>query len=219
MRAMQPLEDGYVERDGVKIYFEVFGRGAPTVLLMPTWSIVHSRLWKMQAPYLARHHRVVTFDGRGCGRSDRPAGPAAYADVEFAADAVAVMDETGTDAALVVGVSMGGGCSCGWPPHIPTGCSGWSSSQREWVTAGAPRSRRRRRSRMSSIPTRVGPGTTALLASGLARLRPVLRPGDQRAPFDKAARGLPALGGRRDRSGDDHRHGSGSVSRLGGRHP
>ena len=47
--------------------------GEPTVLLLPTWSIVHSRHWKMQIPYLARHCRVVTFDGRGNGRSDRPA--------------------------------------------------------------------------------------------------------------------------------------------------
>ena len=48
--------------------------GEPTVLLLPTWSIVHSRFWKVQIPYLARHFRVVTFDGRGNGRSDRPAG-------------------------------------------------------------------------------------------------------------------------------------------------
>ena len=46
---------------------------------MPTWSIVHSRHWKMQIPYLARHCRVVTFDARGNGRSDRPAD-AAYAE-------------------------------------------------------------------------------------------------------------------------------------------
>ncbi len=50
------------------------------VLLLPTWSIVHSRHWKAQIPYLARHFRVVTFDGRGNGRSDRPRGAAAYAD-------------------------------------------------------------------------------------------------------------------------------------------
>ena len=42
------------------------------MLLLPTWSIVHSRHWKMQVPYLARHCRVLTFDGRGNGRSDRP---------------------------------------------------------------------------------------------------------------------------------------------------
>ena len=70
------------------------------MLLLPTWSIVHSRVWKLQIPYLARHCRVVTFDGRGNGLSDRPEEPAAYAEEEFAADALAVLDATGTDARL-----------------------------------------------------------------------------------------------------------------------
>ena len=94
MRACQPLSDGYVERDGVKIFYEVFGAGEPTVLLLPTWSIIHSRHWKMQIPYLARHCRVVTFDGRGNGRSDRPSSPRRTRESEFAADAIAVMDAT-----------------------------------------------------------------------------------------------------------------------------
>ena len=98
MRACQPLSDGYVERDGVKVYYEVFGTGEPTVLLQPTWSIIHSRHWKMQVPYLARHCRVITFDGRGNGRSDRPPEPEAYREEEFAADALAVLDATDTDA-------------------------------------------------------------------------------------------------------------------------
>jgi pimeloyl-ACP methyl ester carboxylesterase/predicted glycosyltransferase len=107
MRACQPARDGYVERDEVKIFYEVFGAGEPTVLLLPTWSIVHSRLWKMQVPFLARHHRVVTFDGRGNGRSDRPAGADAYRPAEFTADALAVMDATGTERAVLVAVSLG----------------------------------------------------------------------------------------------------------------
>jgi pimeloyl-ACP methyl ester carboxylesterase len=107
MRACQPVADGYVERDGVKVHYELFGTGEPTVLLLPTWSIIHSRHWKMQVPYLARHCRVLTFDGRGNGRSDRPTVPEAYAEREFAADALAVMDATGTDRAVIVGFSMG----------------------------------------------------------------------------------------------------------------
>jgi pimeloyl-ACP methyl ester carboxylesterase/predicted glycosyltransferase len=69
---------------------------------------MHSRHWKMQIPYLARHCRVVTFDGRGNGRSDRPRGPAAYDEREFAADALAVMDATATDRAMIIGFSLGG---------------------------------------------------------------------------------------------------------------
>ena len=57
MRARQPDQSGYVERNGVKTYYEVHGEGASTLPLMPAWSIVHSRLWKAQVPYLARHYR------------------------------------------------------------------------------------------------------------------------------------------------------------------
>jgi pimeloyl-ACP methyl ester carboxylesterase/predicted glycosyltransferase len=106
-RARYPDEEGYVERDGVRSFYEVYGEGEPTVLLMPTWSIVHSRHWKMQIPYLARHCRVVTFDGRGNGRSDRPSEPDAYREEEYVADAIAVMDATATDRAVVVSLSRG----------------------------------------------------------------------------------------------------------------
>jgi pimeloyl-ACP methyl ester carboxylesterase/predicted glycosyltransferase len=106
-RARYPDEDGYVERDGVRIFYEVYGSGEPTVLLLPTWSIIHSRHWKAQIPYLARHCRVVTFDGRGNGKSDRPDTVDAYDEREFAADAIAVMDATATDSAAIVGLSAG----------------------------------------------------------------------------------------------------------------
>src|SRR5215475_6909019 len=106
-RARYPDREGYVERNGVRIFYEVYGQGEPTVVLMPTWSIIHSRHWKMQIPYLARHARVVTFDGRGNGRSDRPEGVEPYLEDEFALDTLAVMDALGIDTATLVG------CSCG----------------------------------------------------------------------------------------------------------
>ncbi len=108
-RARTPDRLGLAVRDGVRIAYDVYeNAGRPTVVLMPTWSIVHSRVWKMQAPYLARHFRVVTRDGRGCGRSDRPVGAAAYSNTEYAADAVAVMDATATERAVLVSFSAGG---------------------------------------------------------------------------------------------------------------
>jgi pimeloyl-ACP methyl ester carboxylesterase len=61
----------------------------------------------MQIPYLARHCRVVTFDGRGNGRSDRPPEPEAYRSAEFTADALAVLDATGTERAVLVVLSLG----------------------------------------------------------------------------------------------------------------
>jgi len=106
-RAREPDAEGYVERAGVKIHYEVYGDGGPTILLLPTWTIIHKRFWKLQVPYLARHHRVVTYDGPGNGRSDHPLDPAAYdhdRQVEYALD---VLDATGTDRAVVVGLSLG----------------------------------------------------------------------------------------------------------------
>jgi pimeloyl-ACP methyl ester carboxylesterase/UDP:flavonoid glycosyltransferase YjiC (YdhE family) len=106
-RARYPDADGFVERDGVRIFWERYGDGEPTVLLLPTWSGVHSRFWKFQIPYLARHCRVLTFDGRGNGRSDRPAGAEANSVDEFADDAIAVMDASATRHASLVALSCG----------------------------------------------------------------------------------------------------------------
>jgi pimeloyl-ACP methyl ester carboxylesterase/predicted glycosyltransferase len=106
-RARDPDAIGFIERDGVRVFWESYGEGEATVLLLPTWSIVPSRFWKAQIPFLARHMRVLTFDGRGTGRSDRPAGAAAYAPGEFAADALAVLDATGTGRAALAAVSCG----------------------------------------------------------------------------------------------------------------
>jgi pimeloyl-ACP methyl ester carboxylesterase/predicted glycosyltransferase len=106
-RALYPDRTGYVERDGVRVFWEQYGDGDPAILFLPTWSIVHSRVWKAQIPYFARYTRVLTFDPRGNGRSDRPLEPAAYDETQFAADALAVMDATGTQSALLVGLSLG----------------------------------------------------------------------------------------------------------------
>jgi pimeloyl-ACP methyl ester carboxylesterase/predicted glycosyltransferase len=107
MRACEPDDEGFVERDGVRLHYEVYGSGAPTLVLLPTWTVIHSRFWKVQIPYLSRHYRVVTFDGRGNGQSDRPTGSESYTHMQFAADSLAVMDATGTDKAVLVALSCG----------------------------------------------------------------------------------------------------------------
>ena len=75
-RALYPTSRA-IERDGVRVSWERYGSGEPTLLLLPAWSIIHSRQWKAQIPYLARHYQVVTFDGRATAaptgrRSPRP---------------------------------------------------------------------------------------------------------------------------------------------------
>jgi pimeloyl-ACP methyl ester carboxylesterase/predicted glycosyltransferase len=108
MRAREADAEGYVDCGGVKIHYQVHGKGGPTVLLLPTWTIVHKRFWKAQVPFLARHFRVVTYDGPGNGLSDRPLDPQAYHYDAEVAQAVAVLNATATDRAIVVGLSLGG---------------------------------------------------------------------------------------------------------------
>jgi pimeloyl-ACP methyl ester carboxylesterase len=83
-RARYPDDEGFIERDGVRVFWESYGQGEQTLLFLPTWTLVHSRVWKAQIPYFARHFRVVCFDPRGNGRSDSPRDPAAYDESEFA---------------------------------------------------------------------------------------------------------------------------------------
>src|SRR6478735_12418591 len=45
-RARYPDRQGYVERDGARLFYEVYGTGSPSVVLLPTWSLIHSRFWK-----------------------------------------------------------------------------------------------------------------------------------------------------------------------------
>jgi pimeloyl-ACP methyl ester carboxylesterase/predicted glycosyltransferase len=108
MRAREPDHEGVVDRDGVRIGYAVFGEGEPAILLFTSWAIVHARQWKAQVPYLARRFRVIVVEGRGNGRADRPVTAEAYGDREYVDDAIAVLDATGVERAVLVGLSMGG---------------------------------------------------------------------------------------------------------------
>jgi len=115
MWALEPRQSGFVmASDGTRLAFELFETatsGPETVLLLPSWQIVTSRVYKGQVPYLARYRRVVTFDPRGTGRSDRPAS--GYDHDTAAADALAVLDAVGADRVALVGFSRGA-----WPAVI-----------------------------------------------------------------------------------------------------
>ena len=116
MRARLPDRTGDAYREGVRISYEVFGDGPHTIVLMPPWAINHSRTWKAQIPYLARHFRVVTYDAPGNGLSDRPQDPAQYTDWKRVADAIAVMDATDTKSAVLVGI-----CTEAWTAGLLAG--------------------------------------------------------------------------------------------------
>jgi pimeloyl-ACP methyl ester carboxylesterase/predicted glycosyltransferase len=112
LRAREPDRSGYATTpDGLRLYWEVQGVGATTIVLLPPNPISHSRIWKAQIHYLARHHRVVVYDGRGNGRSDSPDPSVVWPDEWNVSDCLTVMDATGTDAAILAGI-----CGDGvWP--------------------------------------------------------------------------------------------------------
>jgi len=76
MRARYPDTEGFIERDGVKVFYEVFGTGQPALVFPPTDPLVHSRFWKAQVPYLARSFQVVPSTRAGtAGRTGRGQPP------------------------------------------------------------------------------------------------------------------------------------------------
>jgi 3-oxoadipate enol-lactonase len=94
----------FVENQGVKIYWEEQGQGAPILLIMGLgWT---SDLWYRTRPVLATRYRTIIFDNRGVGRSDVPPGP--YSITQMASDAAAVLDAAGIESAHIFGMSMGG---------------------------------------------------------------------------------------------------------------
>jgi pimeloyl-ACP methyl ester carboxylesterase len=119
MRAKMPSKEGFVDRNGVRLHYEVYGDGPETIVFLPPWSIVHARVYKAQLPYFSERFRCVTYDGRGNGKSDRPEDVAAYSLSNYAADALAVMDATGTGDAILVGLSFGGLLACILAAHHP----------------------------------------------------------------------------------------------------
>lgn len=108
MRAKLPDQEGFLERDGVKVHYEVFGDGKETLMFLPAFPIGHSRKWKAQVPYFSQRYRCITYDPRGNGQSDRPEAVEAYHPDHLIGDALAILDELNIDQAIFIGLSMGG---------------------------------------------------------------------------------------------------------------
>jgi 3-oxoadipate enol-lactonase len=108
---------GHVKRpNGVEIYYETVGEGAPVVLLA---GLADDRTsWSGQLPALSRHHLVVVFDNRGVGASSVPSGP--YSIEEMADDAHAVVQELGIAPVSAIGSSMGGAICQRWALRYPS---------------------------------------------------------------------------------------------------
>jgi len=92
--------------DGVRLYYEETGRGAPVVF-------VHEfagdcRSWEPQLRHFGQRYRAIAFNARGYPPSDVPDDPGKYSQARAADDIASLMDELNLSQAHVVGLSMGG---------------------------------------------------------------------------------------------------------------
>src|SRR5260370_3376454 len=94
----------FIENQGVRIYWDEQGQGAPVLLIMGLG--YRSAMWYRTRPALAARYRTIALDNRGSGLSDTHPGP--YSIRLMPSDAAEVVDAAGIEGGHVVGVSMGG---------------------------------------------------------------------------------------------------------------
>lgn len=96
--------DTYVNTQGIRIYYQTRGQGAPLLLLMGFGA--DGSMWERHVLAYEPYFRCIMVDNRGVGKSDQPEGP--YTTAMMAADAIAVLDQEGIRCTRVAGISMGG---------------------------------------------------------------------------------------------------------------
>jgi 3-oxoadipate enol-lactonase len=92
------------DANGIRIHYEVHGEGRPLLLILGLGADVSE--YTALIDQLAARSRVIAFDNRGAGRTDKPDAP--YSIELMAADALGVMDALGVTRADVLGISLGG---------------------------------------------------------------------------------------------------------------
>jgi 3-oxoadipate enol-lactonase len=102
---LAPVQSGFADANGARLYYEVYGEGEPLLLIMGLGA--NHLSWAAQVPVYAREFRVIVFDNRGTGQSDFPQG-VDYTIPLLADDAAALLDALGVDKAHVYGISLGG---------------------------------------------------------------------------------------------------------------
>jgi pimeloyl-ACP methyl ester carboxylesterase len=95
-----------LDREGIKIYYEVHGSG-PAVILTHGYSST-AQMWRGQIEPLAKHHTLILWDMRGHGQSDYPQDEDLYSEALTVGDIDALLDVVGAKTAIVGGLSLGG---------------------------------------------------------------------------------------------------------------
>src|SRR5579859_4210296 len=101
----KPDESGTVAANGIRIWYAVFGRGEPVILVHGAFG--NSNYWGLQVPALAPHYKVIVLDSRGQGRTTWNSEPPLSFHL-MASDVLAVMDTLHIPKAALVGWSDGG---------------------------------------------------------------------------------------------------------------
>lgn len=107
----------FLDRDGVRIYYDVQGSG-PTVLLSHGYSST-SQMWTKQVEALKDRYRVITWDMRGHGQSDSPNDQALYSEEATCGDMAGILGELGIEKAVIGGLSLGGYMSLAFNVRYP----------------------------------------------------------------------------------------------------
>ena len=94
-----------VKLNGVEIYFEIQGSGEPVLLVPPNWWPCAT--WNVGVvPVLSKRFRTIIYDGRGTGRSAKPAE--GYSVRQFALDGIELLQQLGVSRCHLVGFAIGG---------------------------------------------------------------------------------------------------------------
>jgi len=101
------IEQGYVDANGVLIYYEAFGHGSPLVIVHGGPGASHDYFLPYLAP-LARNHQLIFIDERGSGKSQKLDDPAGYTVEAMVEDLEAVRKDLGLGRIALFGHSYGG---------------------------------------------------------------------------------------------------------------
>ncbi|MHC5120403.1 MAG: alpha/beta fold hydrolase [Planctomycetota bacterium] len=99
-----PPQSHTADYNGHKVHYQVAGSGSKTIVFIHGWSC-DTEFWKYQVPAFGDDYRVILIDLPGHGKSDAPEMD--YTMEAFADAVKAVLDDSSTEKAVVIGHSMG----------------------------------------------------------------------------------------------------------------
>lgn len=103
---IQPADSGYVDVNGLKMYYEVYGQGKPIVLLHGSYMNIPLN-WSQVIPVLAKSRKVIVAEMQGHGRTKDIPRELSYEGM--ADDVSGLLKHLRIDSADILGYSMGGG--------------------------------------------------------------------------------------------------------------